>query len=584
MNDFSPATAGRAARHQEGSGGPSAEHRPVDPGGVLASLGFLAYSWDLRSGVLTFVGDVQKVLQGDWGHDFETITQLEQSQVGGVPGVRQAALFGEERLDDGSGVPYALSYRLRSQDGRAYLVEESGRWFACLPSQPMSARGLLHVRALPPELREDLPKGGDLAYRFLGRGSLREVLERATEQAQRTHRNFALIAVVAARGQISTAPEPLAAYDAGEGFAGRLRRVMRRADTLVRIDDQTSLCVLNSCDETQMATALKRLETAFEFPEDEDGADLVGSVAGVVWKGSHADAQALAASVVDTAKARFGAGAGVAPPSGPGPDGPPTIDWAKEILQALNERRLALACQPVVEAGTRKVAFQEGLLRLRDVAGRLLPASVFIPSSEESGLVTLLDQRVIELAAEALARHPDLKLAINASALSLADPEWLAVLRSHASGPKPFAGRLILEVTESMALADIRRTTDLLTIVKELGVTVALDDFGSGHTSFRTLRMLPVDIIKIDGTFVQDVDRSSDGRFFIRTLVDLARHIGCKVVAEWVENKAAARIVEELGVDYLQGRFIGAPKLLDIEGKPERRQEERRRGSGRLTA
>jgi len=158
------------------------------------------------------------------------------------------------------------------------------------------------------------------------------------------------------------------------------------------------------------------------------------------------------------------------------------------------------------------------------------------------------------------------------------------VLRSHASGPKPFAGRLILEVTESMALADIRRTTDLLTIVKELGVTVALDDFGSGHTSFRTLRMLPVDIIKIDGTFVQDVDRSSDGRFFIRTLVDLARHIGCKVVAEWVENKAAARIVEELGVDYLQGRFIGAPKLLDIEGKPERRQEERRRGSGRLTA
>ncbi|SEC89855.1 diguanylate cyclase/phosphodiesterase [Rhizobiales bacterium GAS188] len=601
MNDISPGAAFRHARHQDGSSGPVADHRPVDPGGVLASLGFLAFSWDLRSGALSFVGDVQKVLPGDWGHDFESIARLEESQVSPSAGARQSALFGEERLDDGSGVPYALTYRLRSKDGRAYLVEESGRWFACLPGQPMSARGLLHVRGLPPELREDLPKGGDLSYRFLGRGALREVLERASEQAQRTHRSFALIAVVAAQGQITSGSELPVAYDAGEGFAGRLRRVMRRGDTLVRIDDQTSLCVLNTCDETQMATAVKRLETAFEFPEDEDGGtQLVGSVAGAVWKGSHANAQALATSVVDSAKAQFGASEDAASVrmTGLAAGAAPPTDWQKEILQALNERRLALACQPVVEAGSRKVAFHEGLLRLRNAAGRLLPASVFIPTSEENGLVTLLDQRVIELAAEALTRHPDLKLAINASALSLADPEWLAVLRSHASGSKPFAGRLILEVTESMALADIRRTTELLTIVKELGISVALDDFGSGHTSFRTLRMLPVDIIKIDGAFVQDVDRSNDGRFFIRTLVDLARHIGCKVVAEWVETEAAARIVEEIGVDYLQGRLIGTPKLLDKPTAPERgqergqgsapqdsrRQKSGRRASGRLTA
>jgi len=189
----------------------------------------------------------------------------------------------------------------------------------------------------------------------------------------------------------------------------------------------------------------------------------------------------------------------------------------------------------------------------------LLPASLFVPSSEESGLISLLDQRVVELAANELARHPSIKVSINASPLSLSDPEWLACLRSQAVGSKAFAGRLILEVTESAALADIPRTTKLLDAVKELGIAVAIDDFGSGHTSFRTLRQLPVDIVKIDGAFMQDVDRSSDGRFFVRTLVELAHHINCKVVAEWVENEAAARIVEEMGVDYLQGRLLGTP-------------------------
>jgi EAL domain-containing protein (putative c-di-GMP-specific phosphodiesterase class I) len=236
-----------------------------------------------------------------------------------------------------------------------------------------------------------------------------------------------------------------------------------------------------------------------------------------------------------------------------------SIDWHHEIVTALNEGRLTLACQPVVHAASRSIAFYEGLLRLRDREGRLLPASLFVPSSEESGLISLLDQRVVELAANELARHPTVKVSINASPLSLSDPEWLACLRSYAVGSKAFAGRLILEVTESAALADIPRTTKLLDAVKELGIAVAIDDFGSGHTSFRTLRQLPVDIVKIDGTFMQDVDRSSDGRFFVRTLVELAHHINCKVVAEWVENEAAARIVEELGVDYLQGRLLGTP-------------------------
>jgi EAL domain-containing protein (putative c-di-GMP-specific phosphodiesterase class I) len=428
----------------------------------------------------------------------------------------------------------------------------------------MLARGLLRVHPLAPELSEE-SRGPGSRSKFFERGSLGSVLERAVERATRTHHSFALIGVAISQRYVCPEDGRHAPDNAGEGFVARLRRVMRRGDALVRIDDQVSLCVLNSCDETQMGNAVTRLKAAFKMSCDDDAIEkLNGAVTGVVWKGLHANAEALATAVIDEARAHL-EGTGEEASGLPflrSRGGHQSIDWHREIVTALNEDRLALACQPVVNAASRSIAFHEGLLRLRNGEGRLLPASVFVPSSEETGLISLLDQRVIELAAGELIRHPDLKVSINASPLSLSDPEWLACLRSHAAGSKEFAGRLILEVTESAALADIQRTTKLLGAIKELGIAVAIDDFGSGHTSFRTLRQLPVDIVKIDGAFMQDVDRSSDGRFFIRTLVELAHHIDCKVVAEWVENEAAARIVEDMGVDYLQGRLLGTPLVL----------------------
>jgi EAL domain-containing protein (putative c-di-GMP-specific phosphodiesterase class I) len=340
---------------------------------------------------------------------------------------------------------------------------------------------------------------------------------------------------------------------------------MRRGDALLRIDSGLWLCVLNACDDKQLATAIGRLEAAFAPSRDNQAGPHEGSarraIVGATWKGAHADAERLAAQVIASAREQIcdRAGMSLAPRAA---NRRRAVDWQTEILSSLNERRFVLAYQPVVRSRSRDVAFYEGLLRLRNRSGRLLPASVFIPASEQTGLVALLDQRVIELAANELRRRPRIRLSINASPASLANPEWLAALRSHAALGNVFAGRLIIEITESMALVDIRRTAATLDAVKQLGIEVAIDDFGSGHTSFRALRELPIDIIKIDGTFVQDVDRSSDGRFFIRTLVDLARHLGCQIVGEWVETEASAMIVEKLGVDYLQGRLLGSPRLL----------------------
>ena len=117
--------------------------------------------------------------------------------------------------------------------------------------------------------------------------------------------------------------------------------------------------------------------------------------------------------------------------------------------------------------------------------------------------------------------------------------------------------RLIVEITETAAISDLDRTRKIITMLKESGARVAMDDFGAGHTSFRNLRGLDFDIIKIDGAFVQNIARSSDDRFFVRTLLDLANHLGIATVAEWVEDEETANLLRGWGVTYFQGELYG---------------------------
>ena len=134
------------------------------------------------------------------------------------------------------------------------------------------------------------------------------------------------------------------------------------------------------------------------------------------------------------------------------------------------------------------------------------------------------------------------------------DPQTLGALLRSNSG---VAERLIVEITESMAIHDVDDTRGFVARVKDLGCKIAIDDFGSGYTSFRNLRKLGVDVLKIDGAFVQNLMRSDDDRSFVRSLVDLARRLGLSTVAEWVQDDASAALLTEWGCDYLQGVLIG---------------------------
>ncbi|MEM9839943.1 MAG: EAL domain-containing protein [Pseudomonadota bacterium] len=234
------------------------------------------------------------------------------------------------------------------------------------------------------------------------------------------------------------------------------------------------------------------------------------------------------------------------------------------ILTALNDRRVTVAFQPIVTDIDASWKKYECLIRLDNDGGDEISAPNFIAAAERLGLVHLLDRRVLELATRALAREPEIELAVNVSWETVKDPVWADGYVSHLRANAHLADRLTVELTETRIVDAIEASEEFVARIKALGAKFALDDFGAGYTSFRNLKALDIDILKIDGSFITGLAQSRENQLFVRTLIDLARNFGMKTVAEWVDNENDARILKALGIDFLQGFYIS---------KPERRPE-----------
>ncbi len=219
-----------------------------------------------------------------------------------------------------------------------------------------------------------------------------------------------------------------------------------------------------------------------------------------------------------------------------------------EIVTALNERRIVMAYEPVVTAGARESAFYECLVRMEQDDGRVLLAPDIVPVAERLGLIRLVDHRVLELVIAELAASPDVVLSLNISPDTTMDPDWWATIESVMRANPGIGERLIVEITETVAIQDVDDLRSFVTRLKNFGSRIAIDDFGAGYTSFRNLRKLGVDIVKIDGAFVQNIVRSADDRAFVQTLIDLARRLDLKTVAEWVQDEEAAHAAARLGL------------------------------------
>jgi EAL domain-containing protein (putative c-di-GMP-specific phosphodiesterase class I) len=233
--------------------------------------------------------------------------------------------------------------------------------------------------------------------------------------------------------------------------------------------------------------------------------------------------------------------------------------WATRIKDALYEGRFTPYFLPVVRFDDGQVDHYELLIRMRE-GDELIPPGAFIPAAERFGLMPQLDQRVVELALDTLARRRDISLCVNISGRSLLDESLVRLvdkaLRERGIAP----ARLAFEISEAAAVQDIVRAERWIHKIAALGCSVAIDDFGIGFSSFTHLRSLPVDRIKIDGSYIRGIHHSPGNRAIVQAIHTLAEALGKATVAEFVEQPEIAVIMREIGVTYGQGYFLGGPE------------------------
>lgn len=232
------------------------------------------------------------------------------------------------------------------------------------------------------------------------------------------------------------------------------------------------------------------------------------------------------------------------------------------VREALRRKHVMLAYQPVVRAdGFNRPAFYEGLIRVLDETGRIIPAREFIEVVETDEMGRIIDCLALEMGLEALAEEPGLRLSINMSARSIGYKRWMDTL-SHGLQIDPTAGeRLILEITESSAMLMPELVTAFMSELQKFGVSFALDDFGAGYTAFRFLKDFYFDIVKIDGQFIRNIHRDPDNQVLTKALVSIAEQFEMFTVAECVEAAEDVHFLESIGIDCMQGYYFGAPTI-----------------------
>ncbi|MGE5606315.1 MAG: putative bifunctional diguanylate cyclase/phosphodiesterase, partial [Bacteroidota bacterium] len=237
-----------------------------------------------------------------------------------------------------------------------------------------------------------------------------------------------------------------------------------------------------------------------------------------------------------------------------------TAGWIVKLKDALVNEGFLLFFQPIINLNTKQIEYYEALLRLKGEGGKVILPGEFIKIAEEFGLMPQIDQWVVEKVINILRVTPEIKIFINLSAISLAEEGLLRFIEDFLVTSKVEPSRIGFEITETAAIKDLKLTGLWINSLKGMGCRFALDDFGSGFNSFVNLRHLPVNQLKLDGSFIQTLDREPVQRSFVETMHQLASTLGIETVAEFVESEKILKVLTEIGVNYGQGFYLGKPE------------------------
>ncbi len=239
------------------------------------------------------------------------------------------------------------------------------------------------------------------------------------------------------------------------------------------------------------------------------------------------------------------------------------IHWESRIRHALENDLFVLHYQPIIDLRTNRIAHYEALLRMQDEDGELIYPSDFLEIAERFGLISDIDKWVlnksIQVQGETQRSREPVTLAVNLSGRHFGNAEFVHLVKDALEKYDADPHALIFEVTETAAVENFAQAKNFIESLRNLGCRFALDDFGMGYSSFQYLKNLPVDMVKIDGTFVRNLHQNHDDRVIVKAMCELARGMHISTVAEFVENEEIRILLQEFGIDYGQGFHIAHP-------------------------
>lgn len=246
------------------------------------------------------------------------------------------------------------------------------------------------------------------------------------------------------------------------------------------------------------------------------------------------------------------------------------MTWKSRITQALEHNYFEIHFQGVFETRSRSLKHTEALVRMRDPQqlDQLIMPGQFIPVAEKSGQILDIDKWVLQRSIAVLAEHPRMPpVAVNISGRSFDDPSLPRFIQTQLEKHQVDPGRLIIELTETSAVSDIQDAQRFIEAINQAGCKVCLDDFGSGFSTFSYLKYLGVEILKIDGMFIKDLANNHDNQIFVKAMIDVARGLGKDIVAEFVEDAVTLEMIQNLGIPFVQGYYLGRPSPEIIQSK-----------------
>jgi len=529
---------------------------------ALADLGQAGFSWRFMNGQLSWSKDAAGILglhAEDLPQNAHTLKNLINPQ--DLPNLMTALQDHAARLDGAQTVRVSEPFRIRMRDGQQRDLRLEGR----MAIDSDSGAPILSGVMMHDDGSRELHKGGILSHRAAIAAAIENIL--LCRSAAVRNRGYFMALGLDRVGLLNAAhgasfvdtvlievEKRLASFLDGKASVGRMAgdvyglifedlphsQADALATALLQIFTSTPILTLHGPVMIGLSIGGAALETSAE-----KGSDIV----------------ARAEAALGEAKKK-GRGCFIvsSPMREERDEARRLLSGGQAVYNALEHGRMRMAFQPVMNMKRNDVEFYECLIRMVDENGKLVAAEHFIPSLEELGMMRLLDVYSLHCAIRELEQFPNIALSVNVSNLSLVDAGWLRTAVSLMAGKPHIARRLIVEITESSAMDDIESVARIVRTLKDLGCRIALDDFGAGQTSFRQLKLLAVDIVKIDKAYIRNIHEPMN-TLFVKSLLELAGGLGLETVAEGAETMAEADQLRENGIDFIQGYAFGFPSI-----------------------